>query len=161
MPPMRWICSSWFPILCATQLSELRRLFAWPKVLETLTLLAVVALAAGAAFGLNRVKLVWLIFHRRFWRRCGWDYRGQPCRLLLSSVIGTVLVLSGKTLKHWKCAVESAQRHRVLQLILGGQALTLLPVGSDLCKRCGTHSGATRKLTASLVTANRLESENV
>ena len=31
---------------------------------------------------------------------------GTTLSVLLSSVIGTVLVLSGKTLKHWKCAVS-------------------------------------------------------
>ena len=143
------------PILCATQLSDLRRLFAWPKVLETLTLLAVVALAAGAAFGLNRVKLVWLIFPSTLLATMRMGLSGTTLSVLLSSVIGTVLVLSGKTLSTGNVPWSLRSDIAFLQLILGGQALTLLPVGSIL-QALWDAQRRNREMTASLVTANRL-----
>ncbi|HNN51149.1 MAG TPA: ATP-binding protein [Pseudomonadota bacterium] len=143
------------PILCATQLSELRRLFAWPKVLETLTLLAVVAIAAGAAFGLNRVKLVWLIFPSTLLATMRMGLSGTTLSVLLSSVIGTVLVLSGKTLSTGNVPWSLRSDIAFLQLILGGQALTLLPVGSIL-QALWDAQRRNREMTASLVTANRL-----
>ncbi len=142
------------PILSATTLDDLRRLVKWPQLVETLGIVCVVALTAIAAFYLDRFKLLWLVFPSTLLATIRLGLPGANLSTLVTSIVGLALVLSGKTLN-----LGGPENLRgdiaFLQLLLAGQVLTLLPVGSILQALRDTEE-INREVTESLVTANRL-----
>ncbi len=143
------------PILSATTLADLSRVTKWPQLVETLGLLAIVALTASAAFFFNRYKLLWLVFPSTLLATIRLGLVGANLSTVVTSLIGIWLVLSGKTLNMGSGPDNLRSDIGFLQILLAGQVLTLLPVGAIL-QALRDAEETNREVTESLVAANRL-----
>lgn len=120
------------PLLATLTLGDLRSLFGIPRVLESVAILVVVALAAGVGFGLTQFKLIWLIFPAVLLATFRMGMAGATVSALLSTSIGFALALQGKSFSTSGISWDLPTNIEFLQLILASLVTTVLPVGAVL-----------------------------
>lgn len=120
------------PLLGTLTLGDLRSLFGLPRLLESVAILAVVALAAAVGFGLTQYKLVWLIFPAVLLATFRMGLAGATVSALLSTSIGFALALDGNSLSGSAAQWDLPTNIEFLRLILASLVITVLPVGAVL-----------------------------
>ena len=120
------------PLLSTLTTGDLRSLLGLRRLLESIAILAVVALAAAVAFSYTEYKLVWLLFPAVLLATFRLGLAGATLSALLISAIGYTLTINGTSLHASTPPWDLRTNIDFLQLILASLVITVLPVGAIL-----------------------------